>query len=299
MITPSKNLDSYRGAYRTGRDGWAPFNESWFGKVSPVIKWTSFAGCGRIKRMSKMNPERITQIEQAIKEYFEGSLAGVVCAKFKIDNTSLVKQMRKRGLVPRTKAESAAIKFTSARAFQKTDGEWVKVCRECQQEKPLKGNYQPDKTMFDGFASICYDCRNVTRRPKERKRYAEDPEHRRKCREEAKKWYEENPGLANSRERKRRFNMTEEGFAQRLEEQNGGCAACGSKDTGAKRGSKNKNWHVDHDHSCCSGKKTCGKCVRGLLCQPCNLILGLAKDNPETLVKLSEYLRGYVPNPTP
>jgi Recombination endonuclease VII len=51
---------------------------------------------------------------------------------------------------------------------------------------------------------------------------------------------------------------------------------------------------VDHDHNCCPDRnKTCGKCIRGLLCAPCNNALGLVKNNASTLRNLAQYLEAY------
>lgn len=51
---------------------------------------------------------------------------------------------------------------------------------------------------------------------------------------------------------------------------------------------------IDHDHTCCSGKRAaCGECVRGLICSACNKSLGLMQDNPGRLEAAAEYLRRY------
>ena len=47
---------------------------------------------------------------------------------------------------------------------------------------------------------------------------------------------------------------------------------------------------VDHDHSCCPGKKSCGKCVRGLLCSMCNSGLAFFQDDPRRLFSAVKYL---------
>lgn len=48
---------------------------------------------------------------------------------------------------------------------------------------------------------------------------------------------------------------------------------------------------VDHDHACCPGSVSCGKCVRGLLCHECNTFLGRRmRDDPETIKRGARYL---------
>jgi len=47
---------------------------------------------------------------------------------------------------------------------------------------------------------------------------------------------------------------------------------------------------VDHNHACCPGRKSCGECVRGLLCSNCNKALGLVRDSVETLRNMIEYV---------
>lgn len=69
-----------------------------------------------------------------------------------------------------------------------------------------------------------------------------------------------------------------------LASQDGVCAGCSGPNTD-KRG-----WQVDHDHSCCSGIKSCGKCVRGILCRACNTVLGQVQDDITRLVALANYL---------
>jgi hypothetical protein len=57
-------------------------------------------------------------------------------------------------------------------------------------------------------------------------------------------------------------------YGAMLEAQGGGCAICGRKDSGNPRTTA---LHVDHDHMCCPGQRSCGKCIQGILCHVCNI----------------------------
>jgi len=74
-------------------------------------------------------------------------------------------------------------------------------------------------------------------------------------------------------------------FAALLEKQGGGCAICGrTKVTNGRWISTHaKDLHVDHDHE--TGQ------VRGLLCNQCNVSLGLMDDEPDRLIRAAEYLK--------
>lgn len=79
----------------------------------------------------------------------------------------------------------------------------------------------------------------------------------------------------------RKYGLTREAYDAILDEQGGVCAICLEP---------GDTWHVDHDHSCCPGQKSCGNCVRGLLHLQCNTALGLLKDDPERLRRAASYL---------
>ena len=53
---------------------------------------------------------------------------------------------------------------------------------------------------------------------------------------------------------------------------------------------ESKKWCIDHDHTCCPGALSCGRCIRGLLCRKCNGLLGFAKDDVEILQRAINYL---------
>jgi hypothetical protein len=83
------------------------------------------------------------------------------------------------------------------------------------------------------------------------------------------------------------FGLAPGEYDQLLAHQGGRCYICHRKPV-------SKRLAVDHDHSCCSGPTSCGKCVRGLLCRNCNRdVLGHLKDDPEALRRAIAYLQSW------
>lgn len=77
-------------------------------------------------------------------------------------------------------------------------------------------------------------------------------------------------------QRLKRYGLENAQYASMLKEQRGACASCGDEFNDARTP------HIDHCHS--TGE------VRGLLCSPCNLALGLMQDDPQRIQGLLAFI---------
>jgi hypothetical protein len=98
-----------------------------------------------------------------------------------------------------------------------------------------------------------------------------------KCRADRKARYDANPKKYRANQLMRNFGITLDQYYNKLKEQNNCCAICS-----IDRVHFAKDFSVDHNHDT--------DVNRGLLCMPCNLWLGLAKDNRDNLARAINYL---------
>lgn len=82
---------------------------------------------------------------------------------------------------------------------------------------------------------------------------------------------------------KKRYGLTIERYHQILRRQRGVCPICEELPRVFRNG--RAAFVVDHCHE--------AKVVRGLLCNQCNVMLGNARDNPETLRRGAAYLERF------
>jgi hypothetical protein len=88
----------------------------------------------------------------------------------------------------------------------------------------------------------------------------------------------------NKRNRTMRSGLSDEQYQAMIAKQRSLCALCGAPPG-------RRQLAVDHDHACCPGRDSCGKCLRELLCGRCNPLLGYAHDDIAILEAAIAYLK--------
>ena len=140
-----------------------------------------------------------------------------------------------------------------------------KACNKCHEVKPLD-LFAKGSKYNHGRRNICKKCHADYMT----KYYAGNPEKRaEKIRSNS--YYKPNW---------KRHKTTEEAYIELVALYNGKCHVCKTREAN----------NIDHDHACCDKAFSCGKCVRGVLCNQCNTAMGLIKDDPEVVQSMLQYL---------
>jgi Recombination endonuclease VII len=85
---------------------------------------------------------------------------------------------------------------------------------------------------------------------------------------------------------KTQHGMTYADWDAMWDSQQGRCYLCGAELVRDRRLTG-----IDHDHRCCPDNRSCAACRRGLVHRSCNVIAGLADDDPDLLVRIATNLR--------
>jgi len=195
----------------------------------------------------------------------------------------------------------------------------LKKCNKCGKMKPLS-EYHKHSAAPDGLRYSCKTCGNVRlaeyrknnakiykamirkwkdknkeklrkqRQTPERKAYMkkwrQKPEIKERTAKRQRKYRAKNKEKIASIQRKSilkgTYGVTIEWYEQKLKEQDGLCAICGSDNP---QRSNTKNFSIDHNHATNE--------VRGLLCVRCNTLIGYADENPNILNSAIKYIKKY------
>lgn len=76
------------------------------------------------------------------------------------------------------------------------------------------------------------------------------------------------------------YRITPDQYDELFARQGDVCAIC-------KAAPRKNALSVDHDHGCCPGKRSCGNCIRGILCPRCN-------QNLEWYLKFDDGISSYL-----
>lgn len=140
----------------------------------------------------------------------------------------------------------------------------MKTCGMCSTEKP-HSEFHKDRRGKNGLSAYCKAC-NISR---------------------SRKWRDDNPEGGKDSDLRSKFKLSLGRYKEILDAQGGVCTICGEADKSGRA------LAVDHDHACCPGKKSCGKCVRSLLCMNCNRGLGHFRDNVDVMRSAIDYIESH------
>lgn len=100
------------------------------------------------------------------------------------------------------------------------------------------------------------------------------------------------PGCDFNKDRnlRHKYGISLEQLQEMIVDQGGMCALCDEPLDLTPSVSRYASPVVDHDHKCCAGSKSCGKCIRGVIHRSCNIGLGAFEDSSDKLRLAVAYL---------
>lgn len=163
----------------------------------------------------------------------------------------------------------------------------LKRCTRCGEVKP-KEDFSKQSSKKDGLQSKCKSCNKAYYESNKEVLLAKRKTYYQARKEilnlNGRRWYERNKEDQKLKAIERNYNITSSTYLRMVDDQQGRCAICSVE--------SNLPLHIDHDHTCCPEKsRSCGKCVRQLLCGNCNNMLGRAFDSTKILESAANYLR--------
>lgn len=157
------------------------------------------------------------------------------------------------------------------------------MARTDEQRARARAYYAANRDRINAYQRDRWGLNRDELTARQRERYAASAEERVAYQ---KAWRDANRDRVNELARAARYGLTVDQLRDLFAAVDSRCQGCGIHESDAPRGLL----YVDHDHACCPDAKSCGECVRGLLCLNCNTTLGRCGDDPEVLIGLARYL---------
>ena len=167
------------------------------------------------------------------------------------------------------------------RALEGPIPEGMKRCSRCRDDKTPE-MFDRSAKQPDGRGLQCKECRKRVKAES----LAANPIPPAKRREYTARWKARHPQRAKASERRhglRRYGLTPERYAQMVTDQRGVCAICHKPESVVDpQSGETKPLAVDH----CHGSNQ----PRALLCQRCNVAIGMLANNPEIMRRAADYI---------